>query len=152
MCQAGSSCVRKASLDDAAAIAEVYLSSRRAASPSIPPGVHSDAEVHAWVRELLVPECEVYVTVDDDEVVAFMALDGDMLEQLYVAPLHQRIGHGARLLGLAQTTRESLVLWTFEGNLGARCFYEAHGFTQSGEASTNNEEHAPALCYRWIEH
>ena len=144
--------MRRATLDDAAAIAEVYLSSRRAASPGIPPGVHSDAEVHYWVRELLLPGCEVYVTVEDEEVVAFMALDGDMLEQLYVAPRHQRIGHGAGLLRLAQTTRESLALWTFEDNLGARRFYEARGFKQSGQASTNNEEHAPALCYRWVEH
>ncbi len=85
------------------------------------------------------------MTVDDDEVVAFMALDGDMLEQLYVAPRHQRNGHGARLLRLAQTTRESLALWTFEGNLGAQRFYEARGFKQSGQASTNNEERPGAL-------
>lgn len=85
----------------------------------------------------------------DSEVVGMMALEGEWVEQLYIAPGHQRRGHGARLLAVAQSSRTSLALWTFESNADARQFYEAHGFTQWGSASAENEEHAPAIMYRW---
>jgi ribosomal protein S18 acetylase RimI-like enzyme len=139
--------VRRADASEADLIAELLLSSRRASE--IPPSVHSDDEVRAWVSELLVPACEVWVATTDGEVVGMMALDDEWVEQLYIAPGHQRRGHGARLLDLAQSTRRSLALWTFESNLAAQRFYEAHGFTRSGSPSADNEERAPAICYRW---
>jgi GNAT superfamily N-acetyltransferase len=78
-----------------------------------------------------------------------MVLDGEWVAQLYVAPEHVRRGHGSRLIQLAQSTRRELALWTFEANTIARAFYEAHGFRPSGPPSSDNEERAPALCYRW---
>jgi hypothetical protein len=36
-----------------------------------------------------------------------------------------------------------------ESNIPAQRFYEAHGFIQAGLPSIDNEEHAPAICYRW---
>jgi GNAT superfamily N-acetyltransferase len=89
------------------------------------------------------------VATADSEVVGMMALDDEWVRQLYVAPGHQRQGHGARLLAVAQSTRHSLALWTFASNLAAQRFYEAHGFKQSGSSSVDNEERAPAICYRW---
>jgi GNAT superfamily N-acetyltransferase len=78
-----------------------------------------------------------------------MVIDGEWLEQLYVAPEHSRQGYGARLVRLAQSERSELTLWTFEANLPARAFYEKHGFRPTGDPSSDNEEHAPAICYRW---
>ncbi len=78
-----------------------------------------------------------------------MVLDGGWVEQLYVAPEHLRRGYGSQLVRLAQATRGELALWTFEANVAARAFYEAHGFRPTGPASSDNEERAPAICYRW---
>jgi len=78
-----------------------------------------------------------------------MALRDDWIEQLYVAPGRQRRGHGSRLLELAQAGHSGLELWTFERNLAARRFYEAHDFRQHGQPSDENEERAPAIRYRW---
>jgi GNAT superfamily N-acetyltransferase len=78
-----------------------------------------------------------------------MVLDGEWLGQLYVAPEYFRRGYGSQLVCLAQATRSELALWTFEANVPARAFYEAHGFRPSGPASTDNEERTPAVCYRW---
>jgi GNAT superfamily N-acetyltransferase len=139
--------VRRARRDEAVAIADVWLRSRRA-SP-IPPPVHTDAEVHDWVAGLLLPSSEVWVATAGSEVVGMMAMESEWVEQLYVAPGHQRRGHGARLLAEVQSVKDSLALWTFESNLGARRFYEAHGFTRSGPPTDDNEERAPAICYRW---
>ena len=139
--------MRRAEPDDGPAIAEVWLRSRLAAE--VPPPAHNDDEVRGWVREVLLPSCEVWVAVEGDEIVGMMALDGEWVEQLYIDPDHQRRGLGARLLGVAQAARDSLALWTFESNLAAQRFYEAHGFTRSGLPSADNEERAPAVCYRW---
>jgi predicted N-acetyltransferase YhbS len=78
-----------------------------------------------------------------------MVIDGEWLEQLYVAPEHSRQGHGSRLLRLAQSDRSELALWTFEANLSARAFYEKHGFQPTGAPSSDNEEQTAAICYRW---
>lgn len=102
-----------------------------------------------WVANFLIPSREVWVAMEGSEVVGMLVLDEDWVDQLYVSPEHQRQGHGARLLAVAQTQRRSLVLWTFESNLGASRFYEAQGFALDGSPSSENEERAPAVCYRW---
>lgn len=139
--------VRRARPDEAVALAGLWLESRKAAP--IPPTVHSDADVCDWIAEVLLRSCEVWVATDDGEPVAMMALSDGWVEQLYVSPSHQGQGHGTRLLERAQYTQDALALWTFESNLPAQRFYEARGFNSSGPASEDNEEHAPALLYRW---
>jgi GNAT superfamily N-acetyltransferase len=80
---------------------------------------------------------------------AMMVLSGDWIEQLYVAPACQRGGLGSRLVAFAQSRRSVLELHTFATNHPARTFYEKHGFSPTGPPSSDNEEGAPALCYRW---
>jgi GNAT superfamily N-acetyltransferase len=133
---------------EALPVAELWLRSRRA-SAGIPPAAHGDDDVRAWFRSVVLPSQEVWVTDDRDGLTGMIVLDGDCVAQLYVAPEHLRRGHGSRLIRLAQKTRDELALWTFEANTIARAFYEAHGFRPSGPASCDNEERAPALCYRW---
>jgi GNAT superfamily N-acetyltransferase len=103
----------------------------------------------AWFRDVVLPSQEVWVTLTGLKLTAMMVIDGEWLEQLYVAPEHSRQGHGSRLVRLAQSDRSKLALWTFEANLSARAFYEKHGFRPTGDPSSDNEEHTPAICYRW---
>ena len=71
--------VRRARRDEAVAIADVWLRSRRA-SP-IPPAAHTDSEVHDWVAGLLLPSSEVWVATAGSEVVGMMAIDNEWVEQ-----------------------------------------------------------------------
>lgn len=139
---------RRASIDEADAIADVWLRSRHA-SAEIPPPVHTDPDVRGWIRDILLASAEVWVAIEGTEIAGMMALHEEWIEQLYVAPEHQGAGHGTRLLRLAQSSRDELSLWTFEANLAARRFYEGRGFRQSGPPSSDNEEQAPAILYRW---
>ena len=139
--------VRRARTEEAAVIAEVWLSSRRAAE--IPATAHGDGEVRDWGTDELLPSCEVWVVEDARVPVAVMALRDAWVEQLYVAPGHQRQGHGTRLIDVAKRSRSWLALWTFERNVDAQRFYETNGFVRSGPVSADNEEDAPAVCYRW---
>lgn len=139
---------RRATEAEAHLVAELWLQSRRA-SVAIPPTVHGDDEVRAWFRDVVLPSKEVWVTALRAELTAMMVLNRAWVEQLYVAPDHLRRGYGSQLVRLAQRTRSELALWTFEANMAARAFYESHGFLLSGPPSSDNEERAPAVCYRW---
>lgn len=150
--------LRRARAADAVAIAEVYIQSRRGAARYFPT-VHSDDEIRGWIASYLVPNLEVWVAEEADpapgkiigKIIGMMALEGEMLEQLYIAPGSQRRGVGDGLLALAMRERPSgLRLWTFQSNAPARRFYEARGFKAieftDGE---RNEERTPDVLYQW---
>lgn len=142
--------LRRADLDDAVAVTSVWLRSRAASVPQIPAPVHADDEVLAYFADIVLVEQEVWVAVVEGEVAALLALDGEWLEQLYVDPNHVGTGIGTRLLDHAKHLRpDGLHLWTFEANLGARRFYERHGFVAIGSTTGDNEEGAPDVHYAW---
>ena len=57
---------RRAGLEDAGAVADVLIRSRRAAVGAIPAAVHSDAEAREWISAVVVPEREVWLMEDVD--------------------------------------------------------------------------------------
>lgn len=141
--------LRRATLADAPAAADVYLRSFKATYAF--PLAHPDDEVRDWVRSRLVPELETWVAVDDDAIVGFMTLAPGWLEHLYVDPARLGEGIGRRLLELAKHRQpDGLLLWTFQVNDRARRFYERNGFSavQFGD-ETNNEERQPDVQYAW---
>ena len=79
--------------------------------------------------------------------------DGDVrwLDHLYLAPGKTGRGAGSQLVRLAKERRPGgLQLWTFQVNVGARRFYERHGFTASEFTDgAGNEEHTPDVRYVW---
>ena len=142
--------IRPAHVDEGAAIAAVYLASRRHAAPLIPRGRHTDEEVRTWFATVVLPEHDVFVAESGGRIVAFLVLRGDSLDQLYVHPGHQRRGIGSRLLAHARGPRRRLRLYTFEANEPARAFYEKHGFRAIAFGDgTANEAGAPDVLYEW---
>ncbi|MDP9356313.1 MAG: GNAT family N-acetyltransferase [Chloroflexota bacterium] len=143
--------VRPARPEDATEIAEVHLAARRAAMPYLPK-IHTDDETWACVAQVVLPTPRVWVAESGGRVVGVAALDGKMLEQLYVHPGEQGRGIGSDLLANAKALSPSgLSLWTFQRNTRARAFYEQRGFTaiEFGDGS-GNEEGKPDVLYRWI--
>jgi GNAT superfamily N-acetyltransferase len=144
--------VRSAGRQEVDKAAEVYLRSRHSAVPAIPPLVHDDDDVREWFRTTAMSEYELWLA-DDDQigVVGIMMLAGDWLDQLYVDPPHAGSGVGSELLAVAKAVRPNgLQLWTFESNLGARRFYERHGFVMvERRDGSDNEERSPDVKYVW---
>jgi len=142
--------IRPATLDDAPGVADVVLAARQANRATIPPLVHSEAEVRSWVRTVLLAEREVWV-VDNGAVIGVLALDLAWLDQLYVRPEYAGQGIGSALLDLAKAVRpEGFGLWTFVSNTGAQRFYERHGLVAVERTDgSDNEERAPDIRYRW---
>jgi GNAT superfamily N-acetyltransferase len=143
--------LRRATSADADSVADVYLASFRHAYPDWPP-VHTEDEVRGWIAGHLIPEVETWVAVEPDgSIVGLMALDGEDVDQLYVRPDRLGRGIGSRLIELAKQRRpQGLALFTFQVNLGARRFYERHGFVVERFGNgDSNEEHQPDVRYAW---
>jgi len=142
--------VRRAEIGEARKVADVWLRSRRAAVPSIPPPVHDDDDVRAWFEDVVLPKEDTWVLDGDADIVGLLVLDGAWLDQLYVDPAWTGRGLGSTLLEFAKAARpDGLDLWTFQANERARRFYERHGFVSVSETHGDNEEGAPDVRYHW---
>ncbi|MCW2814519.1 MAG: hypothetical protein JWN84_1974 [Nocardioides sp.] len=140
--------LRPAVRDDAAALADVHLRSRRAAP--MPPSVHADHEALPWLAGRVGAD-EIWVAEVEDRVVAYLRMTPTWLDDLYVAPEHAGQGIGSMLLDLAKAQRpDGFSLWVFESNTPARAFYAAHGLTEREHTDgSDNEEKAPDLRMSW---
>ena len=143
--------LRPATPEDLPAIADLYLRVREAAIPSMPPQVHTEEEVHAYVGGWDLGAREVWIAEDGEETVAFMVLEGAWLDSLYVLPRHARQGVGTSLLDLAKTLRpRGFCLWVFESNGPARDFYRRHGLVDLERTDgATNEEKQPDVRMAW---
>src|SRR5215470_4433117 len=143
--------IRSARSDDAEAIADVHLDSRREAMPWLPV-LHSRGEMIAYFAGHVLVHEEVLVAEVNELVVGFMALEGDRVDHLYIAPAYQGRRIGDTLLAMAKELRPSgLTLWTFQRNSRARRFYEGRGFVASEVTDgSSNEEREPDVLYAWL--
>jgi GNAT superfamily N-acetyltransferase len=140
--------LRSAQPGDAPSVTRIFQAARDH-SLAFLPRLHTDAEDHAFFAKV-VAGGGVTVVEADGAVVAFLALDGDAIDHLYVHPDHHRKGHGSALLAHAKAQREQLELWVFQRNHGAIAFYSAHGFAIADSTDgAGNEEHEPDHRMRW---
>jgi ribosomal protein S18 acetylase RimI-like enzyme len=140
--------LRPAQPADAPAITRISQAAREHSLPYLPK-LHTDAEDHAFFARLVEADA-VTVAETGGQIVAFLALAGDQVDHLYVAPAHHRNGHGSALLAAAQASREHLELWVFQRNANAIAFYEAHGFAiVASTDGAGNEEHEPDHRMAW---
>lgn len=65
---------------------------------------------------------------DDGVVKGFIRLDGTKVAKLFVEPVLQGNGIGAKLLEYAVKEKQANHLWALEKNVKAIRFYERHGF------------------------
>ncbi|MGG8405085.1 N-acetyltransferase family protein [Streptomyces sp. 12297] len=143
--------IRAAEVMDAADIARTHMASRAASMPYLPPQKRNHEQVTQWAENVLLKECRTWVAVRDGELLGYAALDGDMLEHLYLRPDVRRQGVGTLLLN--QVKRHSagrLRLHVFQLNVDAREFYRRHGFTvlESTDGS-RNMENLPDQTLEW---
>ena len=152
--------IRPATVADAAAVAAIHRDSRAATMPYLPPQRRTPAEVTRWVEEVVLRESRVWVAVRTadgaEEVIGYAALEGELLDKLYLRPDLRRLGVGTLLLDeLRRHSPGGLTLHVFELNTEARAFYRRHGFTVvargdgSGNDGSGNMEGLPELTLRW---
>jgi ribosomal protein S18 acetylase RimI-like enzyme len=141
--------IRRAHSDDAEAIADVHLDSRREAMPWLPV-LHSREETVTYFTDVLLRE-NVLVAQGGSHRRRLYRLLCDHIDHLYIAPAYQHRRIGDKLLAIAKELYpDCLTLWTFQRNARARRFYETRGFVASEFTDGfRNEEGQPDVLYIW---
>lgn len=140
--------LRPATESDAEAVAEIHLSSRRAAA--MPPGAHTDEETRHWLAGRLRAD-EVWLAEAGGVPVGYARFTATWLDDLYVTPAHAGRGVGSALLDLVKAQRpHGFCLWVFETNAAARTFYARRGLVELERTDGSaNEEQAPDVRMAW---
>jgi ribosomal protein S18 acetylase RimI-like enzyme len=145
--------VRAASSSDAEGVTHVLIESRREFL-TYAPSPYSCDETLAWVGKYLLPTERVTVATIQGEIVAVLAVSEDddqaWVDQLYVLPSYQNKNIGNSLLTLAhETLKRPIRLFTFQQNIGARRFYERHGYkAEAFSDGQSNDEKCPDVLYK----
>lgn len=139
--------IRKAVLDDAKEIAQFYYDIRQ---DTVPP-IHEVGGIEWYIANRLIPRGSSYVLIQDDEIVGWLDVHEDWVDQLYCKRGHTGKGIGKQLLDFAKTQSPTgLQLWTFQVNQGARKFYQREGFREVELTDgQNNEEKTPDVRLVW---
>jgi ribosomal protein S18 acetylase RimI-like enzyme len=144
--------VRAANSNDANAVTNVLMESRREFLPYAPTP-YSCEETLAWVENYLLPTERVTVAVIHCKIVAVLAVsendDEAWVDQLYVLPGYQNQNIGSSLLDIAhESLKRPIRLFTFQQNIGARRFYERHGYkAKAFSDGQGNDEKCPDVLY-----
>lgn len=143
--------IRRGTRADLPAVAELYLTVRRAAEPLMPPLAHDDDDVRRWVLGWSLHLREVWLALAEDRLVGFACLTPHWLDSLYVDPAAQRGGIGSALLDVVKSRLDGgFALWVFESNTPARAFYERHGLVELERTDGwGNEERSPDIKLAW---
>ena len=139
--------LRRATFSDMESVAKLHRFSFFDAMPHMPV-LHTPEEDLNFYSTVVFPNTEIWISERSGHVAGFISFRSGWIEHLYVHPDHQGAGIGSALLALAQSAQHSLRLWTFQCNLGARRFYERHGFRIEKETDgADNEERQPDILY-----
>ena len=109
---------------------------------------HNFYEDQAYFRNEILKKNHVWVVEIDDRPAAFLAMENDFIDQLYVHPRYQRRGIGKALLAFARRkSPEHLWLYTLQSNMNAQAFYEKNEFV--AEKFGISPENEPDVEYHW---
>jgi GNAT superfamily N-acetyltransferase len=111
---------------------------------------HFFYEDQDYFRNRILRKNRVWVVEAEDRPVAFMAMENDFIDQLYVHPDHQRQGIGEALVNLARIKSPGHIwLYTLQVNVNARAFYEKNGFIPEKFGVSPPPESEPDVEYHW---
>jgi GNAT superfamily N-acetyltransferase len=136
--------VRKASSDDAPALAQVFRDSWRLAYAGIIPAMHLEHEIlrrdAGWWRRAIRAESNLIVITHGEKVAGYATCgrargsrrDTGEIYELYLAPVYQGIGIGEHLFEACRATLDELglphlIVWALAENDTARAFYSRCG-------------------------
>ena len=143
--------IRPYKSDDFEAVTLLWRRAREQAFPDFQRRKgHTFEEDRAYFRDVILVNNDVWVVEVDGEQVAFMAMAGDFIDQLFVAPEYQGNGIGKMLIEHARSLSPGhLWLYTLQINTNGRAFYEKNGFRQVKLEISPAPESEPDVEYHW---
>jgi ribosomal protein S18 acetylase RimI-like enzyme len=111
---------------------------------------HFFYEDRDYFQNHVLKENRIWVVDVDNRPVAFMAMNKDFVDQLYIHPNYWRQGIGNALLNVArEQSPEHVWLYTLQINVNARAFYEKNGFVAEKFGISPPPESEPDVEYHW---
>ena len=102
------------------------------------------------LHNIIRAKCVIWVGTLNEQIVAYLAMNGSYIDRLYVDPSAWRQGWGTRFIHLAkQLSPHGLELHTHQENTAARALYERHGFRAAKFGISPPPESAPDVEYHW---
>jgi ribosomal protein S18 acetylase RimI-like enzyme len=143
--------IREYRSDDFDALTIVWRISREKSLPEFQREKgHFFYEDQNYFQNHILQNNQVWVVESEQRPVAFMAINKDFIDQLYIHPDYQRRGTGRALLDFARTlSPDHLWLYTLQVNVGARAFYEKNGFVAEKFGFSPPPENEPDVEYHW---
>jgi putative acetyltransferase len=116
-----------------------------------PEQLRSEEAYKGFFREVVATTRDLWVAELEGRVAGVLALEGNEIDRLYVAPEAQRRRVGTTLLEHAKVLHpKGLTLVTHQRNTGACRFYEQHGFEARELGTSPPPENEPDVKYAWI--
>jgi GNAT superfamily N-acetyltransferase len=136
---------------DLAEVVSMWRASSRAAFPYVEViQLYTLENYTDYFRDVIAPECEVWLAIDGDQIAGLLALRDNLIDQLFVRLGAQRQGIGGALLAKARERfPDGLRAYTFQKNSPARAFFEKHGFEIVRAGLSPPPENEPDLEYAW---
>ena len=128
--------IREAKLDDLARIAEIEVFNYRLNFYHIfqdDTFYFQEMQVLNVINENKKRLGQLWVFDEDGVVKGFMWVDSRQIKKLFVEPVLQSRGIGAKLLEYAVSELGASYLWALEKNTRAIAFYKRHGFQTTEE-------------------
>jgi len=111
---------------------------------------HFFYEDRDYFQSHVLRDNQIWVAKVGKRAVAFMAMNKDFVDQLYIYPEFWRRGIGSDLLNFArERSPEHVWLYTLQVNVNARAFYEKHGFVAEKFGISPPPESEPDIEYHW---
>ena len=132
---------------DAAEISQILEDWAEATSwlPTVDSAIER-ADYGRWLLE----HTQVTILRYNSQFVGFLALEGNIVQSLYIKAAFQRLGFGQAAINYAQEQYNELKLWVFQANTDAQKFYQKLGFealeTTNGQ---DNDYGLPDIFYLW---
>lgn len=135
--------IREIHQNEVSKLADLWLSTSLKAHDFIP--AEYWIENRTLMEEKYLPNAEVYVAEDKDDILGFIALINNHVTSIFVDNKKQGKGIGSLLLNYAKTIRTELTLNVYQKKEKSVHFYNSKGFTILSETidePTNEKEFA----------
>lgn len=137
--------------DDFEVITAFWYEAMHVAMPKMMKRMGFELEgVREYFRNAVIPDNQLWVYELDHTPVAFLGIQGDFIDRLYVDPNYHRRRIGQALLDHARTlSPKHLWLYTHLANKMARAFYEKNNFVAEKFGVSPAPESEPDVEYHW---
>ena len=122
--------IREMQKGDIDRVADIWLETNRKAHYFIP--VQYWKNHFEFVKEMM-PQAEVYVYENGNEIQGFIGLSDDYVEGIFVSDEMQSHGIGKLLLNYVKNRKPELSLNVYQKNTRAISFYQREGFEIQGQ-------------------